>query len=164
MSERQVDDFRFEIAALGDREDSDGHRQLKAARAAGAGVEIEHALLRVEVRDMGVAVEDGREFGCCGVEVQSFEVVQHIEVAIVDEDYFGLRQLGTITLAIDVAAHGGDGSHFGELVEDGDFADVAEVKDAIDTAKGGSDFGAEEAVRVADDAKAHEFRMTESLR
>jgi hypothetical protein len=120
----------------------DGDWKLEAARAAGAGVEVEHAFFRDEIGDVGVAVEDGGEFGGGGIEVEGFEVVQHVEVEagvgrVFDEDDFGFGELGAGAFAVDVAADGGDGSDFGELIEDGDFSYVATVENAVDALEGG---------------------------
>ncbi len=78
---------------------------------------------------------------------------------IFDEDDFGFRQLGAGAFAIDVAADGGDGRDFGELVEDGDLAHVADVEDVVDAAECWGDFRAEEAVGVGDDAEDHGVRI-----
>lgn len=112
-----------------------------------------------------MAVEDGGEFGGCGVEVERLEVVEHVEVEararrVLDEDDFGLGQAGAGVAAVDVAADGGDGGDPGERVEDGDFAHVAEVEDAVDAAEGGDGFGTEEAVGVGDDAEEHGIRIS----
>ena len=112
-----------------------------------------------------MAVEDGGEFGGGGVEAEGLEVVQHVEVErgagwVFDEDDFGFGELGARALGVDVAADGGDGSDFGELIEDGDFSYVANVKNAVDTFEGGSDFGAEEAVGIGDDSEFHVFRIS----
>lgn len=86
---------------------------------------------------MGVAVEDGGEFGGRRVEMESLEVVQHIDVEtgagrVLDEGDVGLGEAGARTIYVDVSANGGDRSDFGEIVEDGGFADVAAVQDAVD--------------------------------
>jgi hypothetical protein len=164
MREFEVNDLRLHLAVLRQGQESDGYRQLKPARTAGAGIEVEHAFFRVVIRHVGVAVEDGGEFGCSGIEMESFEIVQHVEVEarvrrIFDEDDFSFRELGAGAVLVDVAADGGDRSDFGELVEDGDFADVTDMEDAVDAAKCGSDFGSEKAVGVADDAEEHEVRI-----
>ena len=82
-----------------------------------------------------MAGEDGGEFGGGGVEVEGFEIVEHVEVEVgagrvFDEGDFGFREFGAGAFAVDVAADGGDGGDGFEFFEDGDFADVAEVEDA----------------------------------
>ena len=62
-------------------EKADGDGQFEAARAAGAGVEVEHAFFRDEIGHVRVAVEDGGEFGCGRIEVEGLEVVEHVDVA-----------------------------------------------------------------------------------
>jgi hypothetical protein len=147
------------------RQKADRDGKLKAARAAGAGVEIEHTFLRDEIRDVGVAMEDRGELCGCGVKVERLEVVQHVDVEaavgrVFDEDDVGFGELGAGAFAVDVAANGGDGSDFGEIVEDGGFANVAEVEDAVDAVKGGSNFRTEETVGVRDDSEFHVFRIS----
>jgi hypothetical protein len=110
-------------------------------------------------------MEDGGELGGGGIEVKGLKVVQHVDVEagvgwVFDEDNFGFRQLGAGTIDIDIAADGGDGSNFGEFIEDGDFSYVATVKNAVDASEGGSDFRAEEAVGVRDDSEFHVFRIS----
>jgi hypothetical protein len=127
----KVDDSRADFFGCGlDQANGDG--ELKAARAAGAGVEVEDAILCVVVRHVSMAVENDSEFGCGGIEVQGLEVVEYVEVAAFSEKDFGFGKFGAGAFAIDVAANGSDGRDFGELVEDGDFAHVAYVKDLID--------------------------------
>ncbi len=115
--------------------------RLETARTAGAGVEIEHAFFCDVIGDVGVAVEDGCEFGGGGIEVEGFEVVEHVEVEarvrrVLNEDDVCLGQLAAEAFTIDVAADGGDGSDFGEIIEDGDFSYVATVQDAVDSGEG----------------------------
>jgi len=158
LSDGKVDDLGCEFVAGAEVESSDGDRKVEAARAAGAGVEVEDAFFCIEVWDVGVAVENGGKFGGRGIEVEGFEVVEHVEVdalvrRVLDENDVGFGEIGAGAVAIDVAADGGDGSDFGELVEDGDFADVADVEDAVDTVESGDDFRAEQAMGVRDDAK-----------
>ena len=111
---------------------------------------------------MGVAVEDGGEFSRCGIEVEGLEIMEHIDVAALAEEDFSFGQPGAGAIAIDIAADSGDGRDFGQLIEDGDFADVANVEDAIDAAQCGSDLRAEETVGVGDDAEEHGFRISGS--
>jgi predicted Rdx family selenoprotein len=160
-----VNDLRLQMSVRFDRQDSDCDWKLKAPWAAGARVEVEHAFFRDEIRDVGVAVEDGGKFGCRGIEVQGFEVVQHIDVEagvgrVFDEDDFGFGQLAAEAFSVDVATNRCDGSDLSEFVEDGWFADVAEMKNAVDALESGSNFRAEEAVGVGDDAEEHGVRIS----
>ena len=112
-----------------------------------------------------MAVEDGGEFGGDGVEVEGLEVVQHVDIEagvgwVFDENNVGFGEAGARTIDVDVAADGRDGSDFGEIVEDGGFAHIAEVEDAVDTGESGQDFGAEEAVGIGDDSEFHVFRIS----
>jgi len=55
----------------GDFQHADGDWQFEAARAAGAGIEVEDASFRNVIGDVGVAIEDGGELGGGGIEVES---------------------------------------------------------------------------------------------
>jgi hypothetical protein len=145
----------MEFAVWPDGQQADGHWEFEAARAAGAGIEVEHSLFVYEVGDMRVAVEHGGEPSGCWIEVERAQVVEHVDIAVGDEDDFGFGEFAARAFAIDIAAYGCDWSDLAQLFEDGDFADVAEVKDAVDTGESGSYFWAEEAVGVADYADAH---------
>ncbi len=147
------------------RQKPHGHRQVEAARAAGAWVEVEDAFLRDEIWDMSVAVEDGGKSGCYGVEVEGLKAVEHVEVKarvgrVLDEDDVGFGQLAAGAFAVDVAADGGDGSDLLELGQDGEFSHVAAVKDSLDAGEGWQDFGTKEAVGIRDDAEFHVFRIS----
>ena len=158
------DDFRFQLRLLVQGEQADGDWEVEAAWAAGAGVEVEDAALAGDAGGVGVSVKDGGEFGGGGIEVEGVEVVEQVEVADrmrrdFDGDDFGCGEFGARAGVVDVAADGGYGGDFAEVVEDGDFAYVAEVEDALDPGEGGEDFGPEEAMGVADESDFHlDFR------
>jgi hypothetical protein len=161
----EVNDPRLQVSVGFDRQNSDGDGQLKAARAAGAGIEVEDAFLRDEIGNVSVAVKDSGEFGCGWIEMESLEVVQHVDVEagvgrVFDEDDFGFGKFATDAFSVDVAANGGNGSDFGELVEDGDFSYVAAVQDTVDALESGSDFRTKETVGVGDDSELHVFRIS----
>jgi len=150
---------------VNDVEQPDGHGQVKPSRATRAGIEIEHTFLRVEIRHVRVAVEDGCEFCGCGIEVEGLEVVEHVEVkggvrGILNEGDFGLGKPGAGTIMVDVAPNRGDGSDLCEFIEDRGFAHVAKVEDSVDSLQRGGDFGPEETVGIADDAEEHGFRIS----
>jgi hypothetical protein len=145
----ELDNCGKEFAVIVYGQQANRDWQFKAARAAGAGVEVEDALLLVEVGHVGVAEEDGGELSGGWVEVKGVQVVEHVDVTALDEDYIGLRELTTRAFAVYVAANGGDGGDLLKLLEDGDLADVAEVKDAVDAGECGQNLGTEEAVGVA---------------
>jgi hypothetical protein len=160
-----VNDPRLQMSVRFDRQNSDRDWEFKAAGTAGAGVEVEDALLRNEIGNVGMAVEDGGEFGCGGIEAQSLEIVEHVDAEagsgrILDEDDVGFGQLGAGAFAVDVAANGGDGSYFGEFVEDGGIADIADMQDTVDALESGSDFRAKETVGVGDDSELHVLRIS----
>jgi hypothetical protein len=82
---------------------------------------------------------------------------------VFDEDDFGFGECGAGTIDIDIAADGGDGSNFGEFIEDGDLSYVATVKNAVDTAQCGQRLGPEQAVGIRDDSEFHVFRISCAL-
>ena len=143
LAEVERNYFSRQLSNFPHRQKANRYGKLEAAGAAGAGVEIENAFLRDVIRDVGMAVEDGGEFGGNGIEVEGLEVVEHIDVEagvgrILDEDDVGFGQLAAGAFSVDVAADGGDGSDPGEFIEDGDFSYVATVEDAVDAREGGA--------------------------
>jgi len=112
-----------------------------------------------------MAVKNGGELGGGRIEVEGFEVVEQIDVEartwwVLDEDDVGFGELGARAFAVNVAADGGDGCDFGEIFEDGDFAHVADMEDAVDAGEGGRDFGPKQAVSIRDDSEFHVFRIS----
>ena len=112
-----------------------------------------------------MAVEDGGKFGGGGVQVERFEVVEHVDVEacvrrIFDEDDFGFGQFAACAFSVDVAANGGDGGDFGEFGQYKGIAHVADMQDAVDALESWSDFGAEEAVGIGDDSELHVLRIS----
>ena len=148
-----MNDLRLQISVRFNRQDSDCDWKLEAARAAGAGIEVEDTFFRDEIRDVGVAVEDCREFCGHGIEVQGFEVVQHVDVEagvgrVLDEHDFGFGKLGAGAFSVDVAANGGDGSDLGEFGQYRGIADIADMQYALDAFESGRDFRAKETVGI----------------
>ena len=156
LSRGEWDDFRFEPAILAHCQQPQCHREIEAAGAAGAGIEVENAVAAVEVGHVRVAEEDGGKFSGGGVQVQGLEIVEHVDIAAGDEGHFGLRQLAAGAFAVHVAADGGDGGDLAQILENGGLAHVAEVEDLLDAGEGGDDLWTEEAVGIADDADFHE--------
>ena len=112
-----------------------------------------------------MTVEDGGEFGCSRIEMQGFEVMQHVNVEarmarVFNEHDFGFGQLGAEAFSVDVAADGGDGSDFGEFGQYRGIADVADMQYAVDALESGSDFRAKEAVGIGDDSELHVSRIS----
>lgn len=100
---------------------------------------------------VGVAVEDGGEFGGGGVEAEVPNIVKHVDVGAFKEHDFSFGQAAAAACAVDVAADGGERRDGGEGVEDFGVADVAEVEDGVDALEKGENFGAEQAVGVTED-------------
>lgn len=147
------------------RQDSDCDWKFEAARAAGAGIEVEDAFFRDEIWNVGVAVEDSGKFGGRRIEVEGFEVMQHVDVEagvgrVLDEHDFSFGQLGAGAFSVDVAANGGYGSDLSEFGQYRGIADVADMQYAVDTLESGSDFRAKEAVGIGDDSELHVLRIS----
>src|SRR5580698_4515041 len=77
-SEAQMDDFRLEFSVRAYGEQADGDWQLESSRAAGAGIEVEHAFLCGEIRYVRVAGEHCCKLCRCGVQMEGLHVVHHI--------------------------------------------------------------------------------------
>ena len=157
VSQRYIkwEDLRPAPQDFAEGEQADGHWKLEAAWAARAGIEVKNALASVEVGDVGVAEEDGSEFAGGRVKVERVQVVEHVDVAVRNEDHIGFGEFAAGAGAVDVAADRGDGGDFGQLFEDRDLPNVAEVQDTFDACKGLGHLGAVEAGSVADDADFH---------
>lgn len=138
-----------------DFEKPDGDRQTEAARAARTRIEIEHASLVNEIRDVGVTVEDSGEFGRSGVEVQGVQIVQQVEITIAGQRDLCLGKLRALAAGVNVAAHRDHGRNLLKLSQDGDFANVAEVENLLDALEGRQNLRPQQAVSVADDADLH---------
>jgi hypothetical protein len=81
--------------------------------------------------------------------------VEHVNVAAPDEHNLSLRKLAARAFSVHVAANRGDRGDLGQLFEDGGFADIAEVENALHAGQCGRDLRAEQAVGIADDADSH---------
>jgi hypothetical protein len=161
----QVNDLGFQFSERADCQQADCDWKFEAAGAAGAGIEIEHAFLRDEIWNMRVAMEDGGEFCCGGIEVQGFEVVQHVDVEagvvrVFDEHDVGFGQLSAEAFSVDVAADRRDRSDLRELGQYRGIADVADMQDTVDTFESGGDFRAKETVGIGDDSELHVLRIS----
>jgi hypothetical protein len=143
-------------------EETYGDGEFEAARAAGAGIEIEHTPAMSDVRLVRVAVENRRKPGRGGVEVQGLHIVQHVEVVALKQEDLCFGQTAAGPGAIDVAADGGDGRDGGERLEDFRIADIAKMKDAFDAVERRQDFRAKESVGIADDTQLHRPKLNRS--
>jgi hypothetical protein len=85
--------------------------------------------------------------------------VQQVEHVSVGVDGFNLRQASAGAFDIDVAADGGDRRDAFERGKDLDFADVAEMKDAVDSSECRKGFGTEQAVGVGYNANSSQHGL-----
>ena len=111
---------------------------------------------------MRVAIEHRAELGGCRIEIERVHIVEHVDVVAFEEQHVGFRETAARAATIDVAA---DRSNRGELLkrfQNGRIANVAEMQDSFDTSKGGDDFRAQQAMRIADDANLHRPKLNSS--
>ncbi len=90
---------------------------------------------------MRVAVEDGGEFGGGWIEVEGLEIVEHVEVfagvgRVLDKDDFGFGELSARAFAVDVASDRSYRCNLLQSFKDQRSANVATVKNAVDTGEG----------------------------
>jgi hypothetical protein len=136
-------------------QEREGDGEVEAAGADTAGVEVEDAMVVVDVGAMRVTEDDDADVGDVRVEVEVVDGVEHVEETAGELNGFGGGELGAGAVGVDVAADGGDGRDAAEFGEDVGVADVAGVKDVIDTSEGGEELWAEETVGVRDHADEH---------
>ena len=158
------DDLRVQCMLFVDFKQAHRYGQLKSPRPARPGIEIEHAFFGVIVRNVRVSVEHGDKLCRSRVEVQCLQVVQHVNVLAFGKKDLSFGQLAARALAVYVAANGCHWRDLRELVENGNLADIAEMKYVVDAFERGKDFRAKKAVGVADDAEFHAFRISGAKR
>lgn len=149
MKNRGFDAFGRDI------QKADCHRQFKAPRPAGTGIEEEYAFATLDMRLMRVSVENCREARRGGIEAQRAEIVQKVEVLLFEKEHVGHGQATARPRAVNVASDGVNRSYFSEFFENGVFADVAEMQDVVDGGKRRDHFGAEEPMSVTHDTDLH---------
>ena len=96
---------------------SNRHRQFEAPRTCAAGIEVEHAVAHLLLRNVAVAGDHNLESGGFRLQIELREIVQHVDGNAADLDDFGLRQVCAPTRLVDIAADGGHGRDGCELLE-----------------------------------------------
>lgn len=155
----EAHDFGFQCSIRIESEPPHGDRQLESARAAGAGIEVEHVLVPLNERPMGVAEEDGGKPGGCGIKVQARAVMQHVQIVPLEEDYVRFGQFAAGAGTIDVAANRMDRGDAGEVLQDFAAAHISHVKDVVAACKCGAGFGTEQSVCITQEAEPHRLRL-----
>lgn len=130
-SDGQFEDFGLELPIFVDLDTAAGDGELESSWSAGAGVHVENAFVAADFRFVAVTVEDCGESGCCGIEIDLVDVVEHVEIAAAEGCYFGLWEFGAGAVSIDITPDGGHWGNFRELAEDFGVAYVAEVQDVV---------------------------------
>ncbi len=151
----KVHNLRFEQAVVLEMQKADCDRQLEAVWPAGAWIEVEHSLMAPDCRLVRMAIEYSGELGCGRVKMERTDIVEKVDVTSLDKQDFRFRQARARTRLIDVATYRGYGSDFAEGIENFRVSNVAEVQDCLDSFQRREDFGAQEAVRIADNANLH---------
>ena len=99
-----------------------------------------------------MTADHDRESGGLRLEIQTSEIVQHIDANAAQLKHLSFRQLARPRGFVDVATDGGDGSDGGKLFEDFRRADISGMNDVCGPAQRLNSLGAQQAVRVGDDA------------
>jgi len=133
---------------LGEGDEGEGYGEFEAARACAAWVEIDDSVAGFDLRLVGVTADDHGNAGGFGVYVEVVDRVDEVEEVAREFYDFGFGQSGTGAEEIYVAPDCGDGSDGAQGGKDFGIADVAGVKDVIDTSEGSYGFWPEEAVGI----------------
>jgi hypothetical protein len=133
-----------------DHEPPHTHGQAEASRTRAAWVEKEDAVSLFNLRPMAMAVNHHAKSSCLGFQIDSSEVVQHINRHARDFDYFRRRQSRHPGASIDIPANRGYRRDVRELFENSRIAHIAGVEDAVGSAQGLDGLGTQQAVSVGD--------------
>ncbi len=140
-------------AAVANAKSPNADREFEAARPRAGWIEVEHTVSRLVHRSVGVAANDGSK-SCGGwIEVQLFQIVEHVKREPASFNHFGLRKRVATGTAVDVSPNSLDGRNATELVEDIGRAYVTCMQDEIGAAQSFDCFRAKQAVRVRDYAE-----------
>lgn len=134
--------------------------QIKAARAAGAGIHEENAPMPFDKRPMSVAEQNSREPCCRRIQAHCRAVMQKIQVVSFKEEHIGFWQLAARASAINIAANSVYRCDLSQGFENGSIADVAQMQNALDTGEEGQNLRTEQAVGVAEDTPLHRLKLS----
>ena len=152
-------DFQFHEFSLNppvvDPKSPQADRELEAARAGAAWIEVKNPVFLFHFGLVAVAVDNRAESSGFGLQVELREIVEEVDGDAADFYEFGRGQFTGPGFDIHVAADGGDGSNAAERVEDFASANVARVEDVVGAAKSFDGFGAEQAVGIGNNAENH---------
>ncbi len=104
---------------------------------------------------MRVAEEHGGKLPGGWVEMQRVQVVEHVDVAAIEKQYIGLRKFTAWAFAVNVSADRRHGSNLPQRFENGRFANIAEVQNALDSSQRRRNLRPQQAMGIADHADSH---------
>ena len=113
------------------RDPAAGDWQLKAPRAARAGIHVQHAFLLPDLRPVAMPTEHSCESSGCGVEIEPIYVVQEVEVSARESNHLSFRQQRARAVLVDVAAYRSYRSDSAQRFQYSRVAHVAEMQDVV---------------------------------
>ena len=140
---------------LGDFQEREGHRQLKAAWPRAARVQVEHTCIVVLIGLMGMATDNRVKTSSLRLEVEILKIVEHVEMEAGGLDNGSKRELLRPRLGVHIAAHGKHGCDEFELRENFRSAHVSRMNEKLHTAQGLLCFRPEQSVGIGNDADPH---------
>jgi hypothetical protein len=106
-------------------------RQLEAPPSRAAGIQVENAALRVDLRYVGMTGNDDVDAGA-GVDPQRLQVVQNVDRFSRQAHQFRIGVFAGPLAAVHVSTDGGDGRDPAKRVDDFGAPDIAGVNDVVD--------------------------------
>lgn len=116
---------------LTDEQLADSDWQLESLRAGAAGIEIEHAIFRLLLGNVGVAVDDGVDSRGFRLQIESFKNVQNVDGDPLKFEELSFWNISRPRLSIYVASDRGDWGDFAQSIENNRIADVPGVDDVV---------------------------------
>ena len=104
ISAEQMDYLAANFAILYDQL-AYGDRQLKAARAGAAGIEIQHPGFCLLLGNVAVAVNHGAHSGGLRLQIETFKDMEDVNRNAISFGNIGFRNISRSGSPIDVAAH-----------------------------------------------------------
>ena len=126
---------------------------METTRTGAARIKIEDAVLLFYLWMMAMSVDHCTESGGLWLQIESGEIVEHVDRYASDFDYFRCGQRARPWFSVDVAANRGHRRDVCERFEDFRSADVSRVKNAVGSAQGLHGLGPQPAVGVGDYAE-----------
>jgi hypothetical protein len=126
-----VNKLGFKITTFANIQQPGCDWQFKSTRPARPGIKVENALPFVKIRPMRMAVEHCSKFARHWVQVERTQVVEHVHIAVANENDIGFRQLAAWALAVNVSADRRDWGNLFQFLENGGVADISQVQNAL---------------------------------